>query len=275
MFNKKGKDILVWINCIVFILIIGLTTLKGTMKEGLIDKIGDIGKDVTKKKGDTTEKKDEDAVTITIPENCSKSQATNFTKYYKFDKRSQLYHVKNKNDWKEANKIEKIINMNDYYKILNEINKKYYKLKKIDKYVGHNLMNASVLDMDKFDTVMTNKALIYCTDLEDDENDKKKKKLYEKLDKTYGKEQKIIKCQWENKGKWNNDENKCDCQDEDLYGKDKYGNEEYIKRKGNRVKNGDYKTQDNVECKCWGNKKWEITKDEDTDEWTGKCKKRK
>ena len=179
MFNKKGKDILVWINCIVFILIIGLTTLKGTMKEGFIDNIGDGGKD-------TTKKKDEDAVTIKIPENCSKSQEEKFKKYYKFGKRSQLYHVKNKNDWKEAKKIKEIINMNDYYKMLNEINKKYYKLKKIDKYVGHNITNPSVLDMDKFDTIMTNRALIYCTDLEDDENNKKKNKLYEKLDKKYG-----------------------------------------------------------------------------------------
>jgi hypothetical protein len=37
MFNNKGKDILVWINCVVFIIVIGLSTFKGTLKEGIFD----------------------------------------------------------------------------------------------------------------------------------------------------------------------------------------------------------------------------------------------
>ena len=263
MFNKKGKDILVWINCIVFILIIGLTTLKGTMKEGFIDNIGDGGKDTTKKKG-------EEAVTIKIPENCSKSQAKNFTKYYKRYKRENQFFLNDNLDWKELKAINTIIPDKEYNKIKSEINKKYYKLINIDGYVGHNIMNPSVLNMDKFDTVMTNRALIYCTDLEDDENNKKKKKLYEKLDKKYGNKRKKIECEWENKGKWNSDDNMCVCTEDDLYGKDKYGNKEYIKRKGKKIANNDYKNQDNVKCKCWGNKKWQITKNEDTGVWKGK-----
>lgn len=39
MFNKKGKDILVWINCVVFVIIIGLSTFKGTLKEDFIGEI--------------------------------------------------------------------------------------------------------------------------------------------------------------------------------------------------------------------------------------------
>lgn len=185
MFNKKGKDILVWINCIVFILIIGLTTLKGSKKEGIIniDNKGD-SKDKSKKEIGVSR--------VAMQENCSPEQKNDLDVFYdlnKVYKSGEFY-----NDWKTQ--YEKMNDIKTHRKVINTADKNFKKLKKVDKTLdgkkNEYFPMIATLDIDKgfapinvdyIDTSEENITRLYCADFENDDDDKKKLELIKSLNK--------------------------------------------------------------------------------------------
>jgi hypothetical protein len=259
MFNNKGKDILVWINCVVFIIVIGLSTFKGTLKEGALfkkddelseeddDIIGKLSSAVTntnvgdddgrKASGQTAEPSDP-----AIPTICKDGQIAQVEKLYKY------YKMLNETllpfmgppgktyNWEKKHELETYIKNNNIDEILKKLADNQYKGVK-DKHFQQGIILRLLIDKES----QQNAAHMVCNGANNgfphpDHVEKKKKKN---------------ECEYQGMGVWMDDET-CACtastgvSSTPLEGVDKDGNKELTK---NGEKNEKYNGK-KVKCYC-------------------------
>ena len=225
MFNNKDKDILVWINCVVFIIVIGLSTFKGTLKEGLINDI-------------FSEKDDNKKVKVkpkpVVPESCI--TADNNTKEEQVDVTNQdkakalytYYEMANDTsmplsdktyNWKKVQEFEKYKKNNNIDEMLKEIEKKKYKKVKNKNYQPNVILNVLV---DK--KSQQNAAHMVC------DGDPNKFPYPDYVIK----KKKQDECEYKDKGVWNSKEEVCNKK-KDGEEVDEEVNEEYVEGGGGKA----------------------------------------
>ena len=241
MFNNKGKDILVWINCVVFIIVIGLSTFKGTLKEGLFgggdkkdDKKGGGLFGGGKASGETEEAGDPE-----IPDSCKTDKQKEDAKaiYEHYRRENSTYTSSNNDNWKEKNDNVNFAKEKEIYKILNKIYKKKKYKDVMNKNLYSNFKYYNIIDKKS----QENLAHMVC-------DGKVKNFPY----KNYGyKKRKKDKCEYLGKGVWNSEEENCECvSGAGLMGEDKDRNPQYIIKGKKKKENEKYDQDNNVKCYC-------------------------
>lgn len=254
MFNKKGKDILVWINCVVFIIVIGLSTFKGTLKEGTIEKF-DIDLDA-KASGQAAEASDPE-----VPDSCTTDKQKKIAKdfYSYFEKMGKKMEGEPYYNWKERHELRKMQKELEIYKRFGEIDKKKYPNKIISNHYEVLPRRRHYVDKRSQENI----AHMVC-------GGDPKKLPYKDYVK---KKRRKLKCEFQGKGIWDSKTERCGCIGgiDRLKGIDNV-NEKELTDKGK--KNKKFNKKHIVDCYCAPDSKgreyyWEI---DDNDSSIGTCK---